>query len=243
MQILAAGLLLAGGLVPAEVVLPGGGAVSLGVLGPVFALLYVVWHTNLYNFMDGMDGFAGGMGVVGFAACAGLAWAGGSASLAALAAVIAGACLGFLAWNFPPARIFMGDSGSSVLGFLAAGVCLHADVAGIFPLWLGVLVFSPFIVDATVTLVRRTLKGEQVWVAHRSHLYQRLVGLGWSHRRTVLHEYALMLACAATALALPGSGPGVQVATACAWAAIYAMLAYGVVRLERSKSGIGESRE
>jgi UDP-N-acetylmuramyl pentapeptide phosphotransferase/UDP-N-acetylglucosamine-1-phosphate transferase len=163
-------------------------------------LLLVVWMTNLYNFMDGMDGFAGGMALVGFGTLGLLGHQAGDDYYAAVCWVIAAASAGFLVWNFPPARIFMGDTGSSALGFLAAGLSLWADRDGLFPLWLAVLIFAPFVVDATVTLARRTLKGERIWEAHRSHYYQRLVQAGWSHRRTVLWEYGLMLLCCAGAL-------------------------------------------
>ncbi len=114
--------------------------------------------------------------------------------------IIAASALGFLVWNFPPARIFMGDAGSSTLGFLVAACSLWADQQHIAPLWVSILVFSPFIVDATVTLIRRLFRGEAVWKAHRSHYYQRLALAGWGHRRTVIWEYALMVACGTTAI-------------------------------------------
>lgn len=165
-----------------------------------FGLLYVVWMTNLYNFMDGMDGFAGGMAVFGFGALGLLGHFAGDDYYASVCWVIAAASAGFLVWNFPPARIFMGDTGSSTLGLLAAALSLWADRDGLFPLWLSIIVFAPFIFDATLTLVRRTLQGKRVWEAHRSHYYQRLVQAGWSHRRTVLWEYGLMLLCGSGAL-------------------------------------------
>ncbi len=84
----------------------------------------------------------------------------------------------------------MGDSGSSVLGFLMAAMMIWADNKGIFPLWIGILVFSPFIMDASITLLRRAINGEKVWQAYRSHLYQRLVLSGWSHSRTVTMDMA-----------------------------------------------------
>ena len=90
----------------------------------------------------------------------------------------AAAAGGYLLFNFPPARIFMGDAGSSLLGYLAAALSLWASQAGYFPIWIAVLVFSPFIVDATYTLFRRLLRRERVWEAHKSHCYQRLVELG-----------------------------------------------------------------
>ena len=90
--------------------------------------------------------------------------------------------------NFPPARIFLGDAGSSTLGLLAAGLSLIGTQRGLFPLWVAWLAFSPFIVDATWTLLRRLYAGERVWQAHRSHHYQRLVLAGWGHRKTLLRS-------------------------------------------------------
>ena len=166
--------------------------------------LFILWMINLYNFMDGMDGFAGGMAVIGFTT---LAWLGrADPGFVAVQLTIAAASAGFLAHNLPPARIFLGDTGSTALGFLAAASSLWGSQVGLFPLWAALAVFSPFIVDATTTLLRRLWHGERIWEAHRSHYYQRLVLLGWGHRRTVLAEYALMLICAvgaALAVQLP----------------------------------------
>jgi UDP-N-acetylmuramyl pentapeptide phosphotransferase/UDP-N-acetylglucosamine-1-phosphate transferase len=217
--------------------LPGVHAALAPVPAAMLSVLLVVWMTNLYNFMDGMDGFAGGMGVIGFAACALLAWRAGDGALALHGALVSAACAGFLLINFPPSRIFMGDAGSSLLGFLAAAALLEADRRGVSALWLGLLVFSPFVVDATVTLCRRAINGERIWRAHRSHFYQRLVQLGWSHRRTTLSAYALMLACASSALAVQHAPWPWQGATLCAWAVIYAILMLVVTRMERTRGG------
>jgi len=163
--------------------------------------LAVVWMTNLYNFMDGADGLAGGMAAIGFGALALAAWLGGAPGLAAFCAAIAAAALAFLRFNFPPARVFMGDAGSIPLGFLAAALGILGAQQNVWPWLFPVLVFSPFIVDASVTLARRGLRGEKIWQAHRSHYYQRAVLLGASHRQLAIAAYALMLAMAALAFA------------------------------------------
>ena len=177
---------------------------TLGLSGGVLlaGTLAVVWMTNLYNFMDGSDGLAGGMAVVGFGALAAAAWLGGDAGLGTLCAAIAAAALAFLRFNFPPARIFMGDAGSIPLGFMAAAVGILGAQKNIWSWLFPVLVFSPFIADASVTLARRALRGEKVWRAHRSHYYQRAVLLGASHRQLALAAYALMLAGVALAFSL-----------------------------------------
>jgi len=199
------------------------------------ALLFLVWMINLYNFMDGMDGFAAGMAGIGFGTYALLAWQAGHMEFALGCAIIAAAAAGFLLLNFPPARLFMGDSGSTVLGLLAGVVILQAHVAGILPLWLGMLVFSPFIVDASITLAARVLRGERFWMPHKSHYYQRLVQLGWGHRRTVLAEYTLMMACSGTAVVTAGKTIYAQTSIITVWSILYLLIMRLISGAERRK--------
>jgi UDP-N-acetylmuramyl pentapeptide phosphotransferase/UDP-N-acetylglucosamine-1-phosphate transferase len=175
-----------------------------------------------------MDGFAAGMSVAGFGVLGALLWSSGHDSAGAAALVIGGAALGFLRHNFPPATIFLGDVGSAPLGYLAAALALQGDRRGAIPLWASLLVFSPFVVDATATLLRRAFRGEKVWQAHRTHAYQRLVQAGWSHRRTVLWEYVLMIACGASAVLAIRESPHVQQLTLVAWAGLYTALILAV---------------
>jgi len=217
-----------------------GFAWTLGTAASIIvSMVFIVWMINLYNFMDGMDGFAGGMTVIGFATLAVLAAGGGGKVFSLTAGTIAAAAAGFLIFNFPPARVFLGDAGSSVLGLLAAAMSLWADRTGLIPLWISVLVFSPFVFDATFTLVRRFLWGEQVWVAHRTHLYQRLVQAGWSHRKTVVVEYGLMCGCASCAVLAMYSASVVQWVVAIAWVAIYIGMVFAVGRLEKPSTAPG----
>jgi UDP-N-acetylmuramyl pentapeptide phosphotransferase/UDP-N-acetylglucosamine-1-phosphate transferase len=180
------------------------------LLGQAALVVAIVWMTNLYNFMDGSDGLAGGMAVFGFGAYALGAWLAGDAVFATVAVSIGAAAAVFLAFNFHPAKIFMGDAGSIPLGFLAAALGILGWHSEHWPLWFPVLVFSPFIVDASVTLARRLFRGEAFWRAHRTHYYQRLVQLGWGHRDTALAEYALMGTCGACALWALGQAQVVQ---------------------------------
>ncbi len=222
---LGAGLLLAaGGLLWGSLGLPGADWPWPAPLAWLLTVLYVVWMINLYNFMDGMDGFAGGMALFGFSALAVLGWQGGDPVFALVAACIAAAAGGFLFSNFPPARIFLGDLGSSCLGLLAAALSLWGAATGLFPLWVAWLAFSPFIVDATWTLARRLVRGERIWEAHRSHHYQRLVLAGWGHRKTVLRAYLVMVAAAVCAVAAPDLSAPEQWLVLLAWAAIYALI-------------------
>lgn len=171
-------------------------------IASVVTVLFMVWVVNLYNFMDGMDGFAGGMAIIGFATFALLAAIQGELSFMVLNLVVVAAALGFIIFNLPPAQIFLGDVGSTLFGILVAVFILWADITHIFPLWLGIIVFMPFFLDASVTLCKRVLKKEKVWQAHRSHYYQRLVLLGFGHKKTLMLEYAWMLACSMVSIFL-----------------------------------------
>lgn len=178
-------------------------AVGLGVpwwLIAVALLVWIVGLTNIYNFMDGIDGLAGVQGVV-----AGLWWtvAGtylGLPSVTTLALSVAASTVGFLQHNWPPARIFMGDVGSTFLGYTFAalpllGVRARGDWSLLFA---GALPLFPFLFDGALTIVRRALQGENLFQAHRSHLYQRLVIQGKSHR-AVSSLYALYAALSGVA--------------------------------------------
>jgi UDP-N-acetylmuramyl pentapeptide phosphotransferase/UDP-N-acetylglucosamine-1-phosphate transferase len=167
----------------------------------------VAWLTNLYNFMDGSDGLAGGMALAGFGAYAGAAHAAGQLPLAAASLALAGASVAFLVYNFPPARVFLGDAGSIPLGFLCGGLGILGWRDDAWPLWFPLIVFGPFIGDATLTLLRRLARRERVWEAHREHYYQRMVRMGLGHRGTALTAYAAMALCVAGAFAaLAASG-------------------------------------
>jgi UDP-N-acetylmuramyl pentapeptide phosphotransferase/UDP-N-acetylglucosamine-1-phosphate transferase len=221
------------GLVVERVPIPLVGTLELAWAAAPVTLLLVVWMTNLYNFMDGMDGFAGGMTVSGFACLAFLAWRANQYPLAALALVVVAAAGGFLVHNIPPARIFMGDVGSVSLGFLAGSLSAKAVHDKLFDVWVPALIFAPFVVDATVTLLRRLVAGERVWEPHRTHWYQRAVLAGLGHRKTVLSEFALMVAGGLTAVAyVELAEPRWRALLLLGWAAIWAVLAHGVRLLE-----------
>lgn len=161
----------------------------------------MTWMINLYNFMDGADGLAGGMSFIGFGFFALAMYSTNvSADYPLLwCVVLASASLAFLCFNFSPARIFMGDCGSVPLGFAAAWFAVYGSYNNVWPTVYSVLVFAPFIFDASVTLLKRVLRGERFWQAHREHYYQRLIRMGWSHRKTALVYYALMVICGTVA--------------------------------------------
>lgn len=184
-----------------HIVAAAGVAVVFDMSVPVaiMVLFAIAWMTNLYNFMDGANGLAGGMAVCGFAT---FAVATQDANLAIMAVSAAAAALGFLFFNFDPARVFLGDAGSIPLGFLAGALGIWGIVRGDWPVWFPLLVFAPFVLDASVTLLRRAIRREPVWQAHREHYYQRLVRMGWTHRRLSGLEYLLMALTSIAALSL-----------------------------------------
>ena len=168
----------------------------------ILLVLIIVWIINLYNFMDGMDGLAGGMAVIGFACLGFLAWMSNNYVYMLMAWVVSAANCGFLFHNFPPAKIFMGDLGSITNGYLVAFFSFWGIGLDVLQWWGPILIFSPFIVDATITLLSRILSREVIWQPHKSHYYQRLVDSGWGHSKTVLFEYLLMILAALTTIIL-----------------------------------------
>jgi len=158
-----------GGLPIVEI---GGGTFDLGWFGHVLAAFYLVWLLNLYNFLDGIDGIAS---VEAICVCLGaclLYWLSGATDLFWGPLLLAASVAGFLFWNFPPARIFMGDAGSGFLGIVLGGLSLQAAWVSPDLLWGWLILLGVFIVDATFTLIRRLLRGDKVYEAHRSHAYQ-----------------------------------------------------------------------
>lgn len=160
-----------GGLPPLPIF---GVTLDFGWLGHIFAAVYLVWLLNLYNFMDGIDGIAG---IEALTVCLGgvvlylLSPAGDAIGTLPLLLLTA-AMVGFLFWNFPKAKIFMGDAGSGFVGIVLGILSIQA--AWVMPelFWAWVILLGAFIVDATVTLIRRVLRGEKFYEAHRSHAYQ-----------------------------------------------------------------------
>ena len=168
-------------------------AIDLGAFGALLAILYLVWMLNLYNFMDGIDGIAGVEALTaGMGGALAYTLAGGSLIGGGLpAALLAAAAAGFLVWNLPPARIFMGDVGSGFLGLMLGAISLQAAVERPLLLWCWLVLLGVFVVDATVTLVRRMLRREQVYEAHRSHAYQHASREFEAHRPVTLAVAAI----------------------------------------------------
>ena len=162
------------------------GAVNLGGIGVVLCTLYLVWMLNLYNFMDGIDGIAGIEAITVTLSGAALSMyfvvPPSSSGSVVVALLTAAAALGFLVWNFPPAKIFMGDAGSGFLGILMGTLSLMAGLEAPVLFWSWVILLGVFVVDATVTLFRRLARRQRLYEAHRSHAYQFASRRLGSHR-------------------------------------------------------------
>ena len=200
------------GLRVVEIGVPPVGTLRLGWLGPIFCVCWLVWMANLFNFMDGMDALAAECGAIFFVGLATLALMADSPGLSSVSFSIAGALVGFLYFNLPPARIFMGDGGSLFAGAIMGGVAMalaRTDVAGV-PLAASAVLVGTFAFDATFTVVRRATRG-QVLRPHRTHFYQRLVLAGWSQRSVRMLYVCLSLIGFGGAIALLRGQPTLQV--------------------------------
>lgn len=187
----------------------------LGSVGFVLGVVGIVWFVNLYNFMDGIDGLAGTEAItvagtaalliggtrVGLLPNPGMTEAApGAASIALVSSLLVPASAGFLVWNWPPARIFMGDVGSGFLGFTFGVLAVASENSGALPLLVWVLLLGVFVVDATATLLRRIWRRERWTEAHRTHAYQLAVQAGHTHKQVTLAVLGvnIMLGAAAT---------------------------------------------
>ncbi|WP_295797982.1 glycosyltransferase family 4 protein [uncultured Microbulbifer sp.] len=164
-----------------------------------------VWVVNLYNFMDGMDGFAGSMTAIGFGTLAGISAFRGEAELAGICGIMAASSMVFLYYNWPAARIFLGDAGSTSIGLAVFAVSVYGWQQSVFSPLVPLIIFSPFWVDATYTLLRRMYNRERWWEAHRQHLYQRSA-LSVGTRKTLGIELTVMLGTSLAAISVVALG-------------------------------------
>ena len=181
------------------IALPFLGIIDIKFVGSVIALLWVVGLVNAYNFMDGIDGIAGVQALTAAGGWLAVGLLSGNGTLSVAGTLIGASAIGFLIHNWPPAKIFLGDVGSAFLGYSFAVISLCASRLHIGPAMgripvAGALMVAPFILDSVFTFLRRLMKGERLSQAHRSHLYQRLVVSGLSHRAVALAYAALGLA-------------------------------------------------
>jgi glycosyltransferase WbpL len=195
-----------------------------GLLLNIAAAVGIVWLINLYNFMDGIDGIAAAEAVSVGSVAGALLWWAGDRGLAGVSAVIAAASGGFLLWNWSPAKIFMGDVGSGVLGYVFAALAIASDNSERLFIWQWVLLLGVFVGDATLTLVRRALHSDRVYQAHKQHAYQRAVQAG-STQASVVGAIVLINLCLGSLVAVgeayPEAQPWVVAAAAALVIALY----------------------
>jgi len=170
--------------------------ISNSVVTSIFAMLLILWYINLTNFIDGIDSYLAVKFI--FLSVAGLILFGG-----AHFAVLGVSVLGFLYWNWHKAKIFMGDVGSTLLGYTIAIITIYYANIESSNLWIWITLYSLFLFDATLTLIRRKLNGEKLSQAHRKHAYQRLTQAGCSHSRVILAALGLNLVIFALVYFIP----------------------------------------
>jgi Fuc2NAc and GlcNAc transferase len=175
-------------------------SIPLGILGGFMAVIGIVWSINLFNFMDGIDGLAGSEALLVFGIVSALSFYVGDTALAVTSSVFAAAAAGFLIWNWPPARIFMGDVGSGPLGYAVAAMAVASEAKRSVPLIAFALLGGVFVFDATVTLIRRVLRGRRLSEAHRDHAYQRLSRAWGSHRSVTMAAGAVTIVLSVLAI-------------------------------------------
>lgn len=182
------------------------------VLLSVF-VIFLTWVINLYNFMDGIDGMASTASIVGFIFFAALGYINGNVEFFLFTLIIAASYSGFVIFNFPPAKIFLGDLGSSTTGFLAGASILWAVSQHIFTIWQGILVFMPFLLDTTITLFKRIAIGRNVWEAHNEHYYQEMMKRKIDNRTVLLIYNCSMAISGGAALLLVGKAEYIHIVT------------------------------
>lgn len=198
-QFCAAGVAVASGIVLREFSIPLIGSIKLGAAAVPATLIWIVAIINFYNFIDGIDGLAAGIGLIASAFLYAIAGMTAAAPLQSLYAALAGSSFGFLRFNFPPARIFMGDMGSTFIGYVFAVLSVVAQGAGV-PAFITLLLLAGAVGDVVLTLVRRALKRERLLSPHRTHYYQRLTSLGLSHKQVTLLEYLVAVLLGVSAI-------------------------------------------
>ena len=226
----AAGLPIAGGIRLRAISIPVFGIIQFGILEIPMTVVWIMAVVSFYNFMDGIDGLAAGVGVIVTGFLAYIAWQVGNSDVLILSVLLGSSCLGFACFNFPPAKIFMGDVGSTFIGYVLAVLALignQSEETGHIPFLVPVLLLGTFLFDTIVTLTRRILSGEKWYLSHREHYYQKLTNLGFSHLQITLGEYVVTFLLGVSALLYLRTGQALALAILSIWL----ILLIGVAKL------------
>lgn len=242
-QIVSALVIVLSGVVIDHVRLPMAGVIELGTLSIPFTVLFILTFVNFFNFIDGIDGLAAGSAFIAAGFISFIAYMLGHFPLALLSLALAGSALGFLHFNFPPSRIFMGDGGSTFLGlFFAYAAIVGNGATPEFPVFLPVLILSSLFVDAGLTLARRALKGEKIFEAHHTHYYQRLLSLGLNHKQVTILEYTMTVLLGISAVIYFQAGGLFPVFLTFCWIVVFTGLILKIRSLERGDRLFWEKR-
>lgn len=239
--VIAGGTVLIGGVALRVLDVPGVGGVPLGWAAVPVTMVWIVGLVNVYNFMDGLDGLAAGVAVIIAGWLATAFFLNGAQALGTVALLVGASVAGFLIFNFPPARIFMGDSGSAFLGFQFAVLAVlgSGESGPSLPFLFFPLLFGAFLADTAVTLVWRMIRGETWYKAHRVHYYQRLTNLGFSHRNVSVIEYGLAISLGVSGFLYLSANDSVRVALLMLWIVVFGGLLLTIHRLEGHEGGVG----
>ncbi len=242
-QVGAALIAIAAGNVLHRATLPVAGNVDFGWFAyPLTAIVFIA-SVNFYNFIDGIDGLAAGGGFIAGVFLALIASFVGQPAIAVIALIAAGGALGFLQFNFPPARLFMGDSGSTFFGYCFAYLAVAGNSGTPeIPFFVSMLLVASLYVDAALTIVNRLARGEPVFQPHRMHYYQRLLQLGLNHKQVTLLEYLVMLLLGASALLYVRAGALFGPFVSIAWVTAFVLAILKIRALERGNRLFWERR-
>jgi UDP-GlcNAc:undecaprenyl-phosphate GlcNAc-1-phosphate transferase len=239
----AAAIAIAAGVVIDHVTFPVVGTLELGWLSVPLTALVIVTSINFYNFIDGIDGLAAGSALISSAFLAIVAFMVGQPVFAVIFLAVAGAALGFLQYNFPPSRLFMGDSGSTFFGYVFAYLAVAGNRAvPEIPLFVPILLLSSLYLDAGLTIVNRLVRGEKVFQPHRTHYYQRLLQIGLNHKQVTLLEYLVTILLGASALLYVRAGEWFAPFLGFAWVLAFTLAILKIRGLERGDRLVWERR-
>ena len=239
-QLAAAGAVIASGVVLEEVRIPLLGTVPLGPAAIPITVLWITAIVNFYNFIDGLDGLAAGVGMIAAVFLVLLGFASGDPAFGLVYAAIAGVLFGFLRYNFPPARIFMGDCGSTFIGFMFAVLSIAGARHGV-PAFVTILLMGGVLGDAALTLVRRMIQRKRIFTAHRTHYYQRLTDLGHSHKQVALLEYFIAALLGGSAFLLVSGESEFISGLAVIWTGFFLWAVFKIRKLEKGGE-VGSAR-
>lgn len=242
-QCAAAAVAISTGTVLDHVTLPGAHTLHFGWFAYPLTLFVFIASINFYNFVDGIDGLAAGGAFIAGGFFAGVALMVHQPALAAVAAIASASALGFLQYNFPPSRLFMGDGGSTFFGYCFAGLAIAgARLDPGVPVFIPLLLLSSLYVDAALTIVRRLSRGEKVFQPHRTHYYQRLLQLGFNHKQVTLVEYLIMVLLGVSAVLYMRAGGLFAPFAIAAWLTLFTLAILKIGALERGDRMFWERR-